>query len=164
MLNYALSPLNAISEALLMLLLLSNMASCRVMRCAACWLIRCSFLQDFAEIMRHLCRSYAPSTCTHCAAASLSPVHLQGLRFALQQLREKGAFEDRLRVASDADPATGRSSASQAGANTQQPLTRLLAAPQVFNLAIVWESAHVSPRLQHSWRAANFIALASLAA
>ena len=70
---------------------------------------------------------------------------LQGLRFALQQLREKGAFEDRLRVASDTDPATGRSAAAQTGVNAQQPLTRLLAAPEVFNLAIVWESAHVRP-------------------
>ena len=69
---------------------------------------------------------------------------MQGLRFALQQLREKGYFEDRLRLADAADPATSRSTAAQTVANAQPPLTRLLVAPQVFNLAIVWESAHVS--------------------
>ncbi|KAK9841198.1 hypothetical protein WJX74_001758 [Apatococcus lobatus] len=68
----------------------------------------------------------------------------QGLRFSSQQLREKGGFEERLRLATDADPASARSSSVHVPVNTQQPLTRLLVAPQVFNLAIVWESAHAS--------------------
>lgn len=66
---------------------------------------------------------------------------LQGLRFSWQQLGEKGGFSARLRLATDADPAAARSSSVQAPPST---LTRLLVAPKVFNLAIVWESAHVS--------------------
>ena len=88
------------------------------------------------------------SECSHAVAGSNAMsaevmwAHaLQGLRFSWQQLGEKGGFSARLRLATDADPAAARSSSVQAPPST---LTRLLVAPKVFNLAIVWESAHVS--------------------